>query len=94
MDDNVAFLRIVPSMLNVEANAQDDTDSDFFRVSRMTMLLENIVDVLKTVYELKREPATEAVVFLCCDHLDRNWDTEKIRSAHTHVCWFPKGTSI
>lgn len=42
-------------------------------------------------YELKREKASEVVVFLSCD-LDRKWEESKIRCAP--ICWFTKGYSL
>lgn len=54
-------------------------------------MLQQVAELIKDGYELKRERASEAMVFLCCD-LDRNWSKDQIRWAP--VCWFPKGYSL
>ena len=42
-------------------------------------------------YNLRREKASEAIVYLCC-HLDRLWTKDSIKCSP--VCWFPKGYSL
>lgn len=53
--------------------------------------LKDINNLIKNQYELKRERASEAMVFLVAG-LDRSWEKNQIRSAP--VCWFPKGYSL
>lgn len=54
-------------------------------------LLKDINNLTKNQYELKRERASEAMVFLVAG-LDRSWEKNQIRRAP--VCWFPKGYSL
>ena len=54
-------------------------------------LLEKVQTLTKESYELQREKASEAMVFLVSD-LDRNWSKNPLRWAP--VCWFPKGYSL
>lgn len=54
-------------------------------------LLKDIQQCYITKYELNREKASEALVFLVAD-LDRSWDRQKSRSAL--VACFPKGYSL
>ena len=53
--------------------------------------LHQTIELIKDGYELQREKASEAMVFLCCG-LDRNWSKDQIRWAP--VCWFPMGYSL
>ena len=46
---------------------------------------------MKDHYELNREKASEAVVFLVAD-FDRSWERNRIRCGP--VAWFPKGYSL
>ncbi|XP_052820581.1 uncharacterized protein LOC128246428 [Mya arenaria] len=55
------------------------------------VLLNDMHTLNKSLYQLKREKASEAVVFLVAD-LDRSWETENIRAGP--VAWFPKGYSL
>ncbi|XP_060581747.1 uncharacterized protein LOC132738297 [Ruditapes philippinarum] len=54
-------------------------------------LLQNLELESNESFEILRQKATEAMVFLCCD-LDRAWAVEKVR--WSPVCWFPKGYSL
>ena len=54
-------------------------------------LLTHITECLEEQYELNREKASEAVVFLVAD-LDRSWERNTIRCGP--VAWFPKGYSL
>ena len=54
-------------------------------------LLEQISQSFQEGYHLKREKATEAVVFLCSD-LDRCYNKSALRWAP--INWFPKGYSL
>ncbi|KAJ8309057.1 hypothetical protein KUTeg_013931 [Tegillarca granosa] len=54
-------------------------------------LLHELKELTTEAYELKREKASEAMVFLCSD-LDRNWAKDSLR--WSPVCWFPKGPSL
>jgi hypothetical protein len=56
-----------------------------------TDLYERIRHLLTEAYELNREKATEAVVFLECDR-DRTWSKNPFRWAP--INWFPKGYSL
>ncbi|CAG2203306.1 unnamed protein product [Mytilus edulis] len=77
-----------PSISNIDndcVNMTEATKTDSLEV------LQQVAELIKDGYELKRERASEAMVFLCCD-LDRNWSKDQIRWAP--VCWFPKGYSL
>ena len=59
--------------------------------SALTELLTHVGECLKDHYELNREKASEAVVFLVAD-LDRSWERNTIRCGP--IAWFPKGYSL
>ncbi|CAG2221722.1 unnamed protein product [Mytilus edulis] len=65
--------------------------TNFKLIANVSDLLTNLCDIVNESYELQRQKASEAIVFLCCD-LDRNWSKNPFRWAP--VCWFPKGYSI
>ncbi|WAQ98499.1 LOW QUALITY PROTEIN: hypothetical protein MAR_022872 [Mya arenaria] len=54
-------------------------------------LLGDMYQLEISLYELKREKASEAVVFLVAD-LDRSWESDNIRAGL--VAWFSKGYSL
>ncbi|KAH3697092.1 hypothetical protein DPMN_084577 [Dreissena polymorpha] len=54
-------------------------------------ILHKVKAEAEAFYELNRERATEAVVFLVSD-LDRSWDKENVK--WSPVAWFPKGYSL
>ena len=58
---------------------------------RLKWSLQQVIDSQDKHYELKREKASVAVVFLACD-LDRKWEESKIRCVP--VCWFTKVYSL
>ena len=60
-------------------------------ISDHIALLEMIQTLTKESYELQRQKASEAMVFLVSD-IDRNWSKNPLRWAP--VCWFPKGYSL
>lgn len=82
----VEFVGVFPSI--VHSDSVDNTyDSCKFLVRRFEFMLRQLIVIHEKFYDLQRQPATEAVVFLCCD-LDRKWEKDV---AHTvPVCWFPK----
>jgi hypothetical protein len=87
---NIKFMFIVPSLTSATSYDTQSCRLEF-RLTRLQLLIEDIIKSYDQFYELNRQPATEAVVFLCCD-LDREWRDNTIRSAP--VCWFPKGYSL
>ncbi|MEW8546432.1 MAG: YqaJ viral recombinase family protein, partial [Candidatus Thiodiazotropha sp.] len=60
-------------------------------VSHSKEMFSALASLLREGYQLKREKATEAVVFICCD-LDREWSKHSLRWAP--ISWFPKGYSL
>ena len=82
------FCGEVPSITNIQDRPTPNKDHT---KPEAVDLLYRIAQLLSDGYELRREKASEAMVFLCCD-LDRNWSKEQIRWAP--VCWFPKGYSL
>ena len=63
-------------------------EKDHITQDYLKRLLDSINDLLKESYELQRQKASEALVFLCSD-LDRTWSKHQLR--WSPVCWFPKG---
>ena len=61
------------------------------KVSDAIVLFSMLSYLLKEGYQINREKATEAVVFLACD-LDRIWSKNPFRWAP--INWFPKGYSL
>ena len=61
------------------------------KIDDLSKLLEKLSESQAWFYEIKREKASEAMVFLCCG-LDRIWEKNTLRNAP--VCWFPKGYSL
>ncbi|XP_052268567.1 uncharacterized protein LOC127869949 [Dreissena polymorpha] len=57
----------------------------------MTCLLESVQDFHARRYELKREKASESIVFICSD-LNRSWD--KNTRYNVPVAWLTKGYSL
>ena len=57
----------------------------------LSQLVTDLSNLLKDNYQLQRQKASEAVVFLCCD-LDRISSKNNFNSAP--LCWFPKGYSL
>lgn len=47
-------------------------------INEVQMTLSKVKEVIETHYEINRERATEAVVFLVSD-LDRSWDKEEVK---------------
>lgn len=86
----VEFVGLVPS-LKQDLDKDNVYHRDKFLSRRTLYMLKLLTDCFEQHYKLKREPATEAVVFLCCD-LDREWGGNAVRCAP--VCWFPKGYSL
>ena len=60
-------------------------------ISDHIALLEMIQTLTKESYELQRQKASEAMVFLVSG-LDHNWSKNPLRWAP--VCWFPKVYSL
>ncbi|KAH3898006.1 uncharacterized protein LOC127864724 [Dreissena polymorpha] len=60
-------------------------------VHEISVLLNSLVDLHSQIHEIKREKATEAVVFICAD-LNRSWN--KNLSLSSPVAWFTKGYSL
>lgn len=86
----VEFIGVVPSIKHCES-ATNIYDSCKFLVRRFEQMLRELVAIHEKFYGLQRQPATEAVVSLCCD-LDRKWEKDMAHSVP--VCWFPKGGSL
>ena len=61
------------------------------KVSDLKQLYNDIGQLTRDGYELLRQKASEALVFLCCD-LDRTWNKDELR--WSPVCWCPKGYSL
>ena len=87
---NVTFEFIVPSVMSA-TGCDTNYSSNDFRVTCVQMMIKDIVNLYDKFYDLNRQPATEAVVSLCCD-LNLKLRDNAIRSAP--VCWFPKGYSL
>ncbi|WAR15144.1 hypothetical protein MAR_005249, partial [Mya arenaria] len=60
-------------------------------VDEAITLIMNIADLHECMYELKRQRASESVVFICAD-LNRSWNKSICLSAP--VSWFTKGYSL
>ena len=75
----VEFIGLVPSLKHVP-----DADNVFhhqtFLLRRAVYMLKLLSECFEQFYKLNRIPATEAVVFLCCD-LDREWEKNTVRCA-------------
>lgn len=67
----VEFKTIVGSLKHTDNKTTESLrNMDTFCTSRVVIMAETLVDVYLKYNDLIRQPATEAVVFLCCD-LDR-----------------------
>lgn len=60
-------------------------------IKDLQQLVHDVSTLVTDGYELQRQKASEAMVFLCCD-LDRNWSKDPLKWAP--VSWFPKGYSL
>ena len=85
----IKLLGIFSSM--VSGTAENVYHMGQIEVKDIQSLLLDSKKLTQRNYELKRERATEAMVFLVAD-LDRSWEKDQIRCAP--VCWFPKGYSL
>ncbi|WAR26930.1 hypothetical protein MAR_012634, partial [Mya arenaria] len=85
----VEFIGLIRSIRHDE-NAVNVVTNEIFRLCRVQYMLNNLHESHQMLNNLKREPASDAVVFLCCD-LDREWKRDSIRCAP--LSWFPKGYS-
>jgi hypothetical protein len=74
----------------VKADKQKPTPGILCNISDLVSLYDDVIGLHKDSYELQRQKASEAMVFLCCD-LDRMWSKTQLRWS---VCWFPKGYSL
>ena len=86
---NVELIGLFPS-----AKSNNLTDMHSVSVSSIDQYTSTICDVKNAkmdLYELCRQRASEAVVFLCTD-LNRSWNKEELKCAP--VAWFPKGYSL
>ena len=88
--NTVEFIGVFPSLKHRDS-AENIYDSGKFLIRRFDLLLNQLISSYDKYYEVQRIPATEAVVFLCCD-LDRKWGKDTAHSVP--VCWFPKGYSL
>ena len=68
-----------------------DIESKAYKVKDVRDIVENVSYLVKEAFEIKRQKASEAVVFLISD-LSRNWSKNPLRWAP--VCWFLKGYSL
>ena len=75
--------RFVDNTYMSEAKSVDAKD--------LLSVLHDIKNLQIRSYNLRREKASEAIVYLCCD-LDRLWTKDSIKCGP--VCWFPKGYSL
>ena len=87
---SVEFMGQFSSLL-ADQNVDNIFSTNNVTVHQLTELCSKLKDVQGSHYELQREKASEAMMFLCCD-LDRSWEKNSIKSAP--VCWFPKGYSL
>lgn len=65
--------------------------NDFESLENLTEIFSRLVQISKEAYELRRQKAVEALVFLCCD-LDRVWNQNQL--LWSPVCWCAKGYSL
>ena len=86
---SVEYLGEFPSAY--ASSFQQELGQKHILISDLIALLEMIQNLNKESYELQRQKASEAMVFLVAD-LDRNWSKNPLRWAP--VCWFPKGYSL
>ena len=89
---NVELIGLFESAVN--DRSVDNTymsDSKSINAKDLISVLSDIKTLLIRSYNLRREKASEAIVYLCCD-LDRLWTKDSIKCAP--VCWFPKGYSL
>jgi hypothetical protein len=89
-EDMVEFIGVFQSLKH-QPDTENSYDNGIYSVQRCEVLLNQLIKCYDDFYELQRIPATEAVVFLCCD-LDRKWEEDRAHSVP--VCWFPKGGSL
>ncbi|CAG2203301.1 unnamed protein product [Mytilus edulis] len=84
---------VVIDQNNLTQSIQCDTNSTVTETNpkSLNILHKRILDIVKESYELRREKASEAVVFLLFD-LNRNWSKNQLKWAP--ICWFPKGYSL
>ena len=78
------------SLVSTEDTA-DVLQSGHVSSNEISSLCTSTKDAISSAYELNREKASEAMIFLCCD-LNRHWNKDSISSVP--VCWFPKGYSL
>ncbi|KAH3888912.1 hypothetical protein DPMN_012957 [Dreissena polymorpha] len=89
-NSTVEFIGVFRSLTH-NYSANNIHDAGKFILRRFDLMLTEMLSNYEKYYGLQRIPATEAVVFLCCD-LDRIWGKETVHSVP--VCWFPKGSSL
>ena len=87
---SVRFIGLFKSIV-VDNCVPDTNTCGTIYVQTLQALFGRVNDINSSCYNIKREKASEAMVFLCCD-LDRSWEKNSIKSAP--VCWFPKGYSL
>jgi hypothetical protein len=78
----------------VHSNTEPDMEpfkSRSISVQKLVATIHEVKILTENHYEINRERASEAVVYLLCD-LDRSWDKERVKWAP--VAWFPKGYSL
>ncbi|KAH3784521.1 hypothetical protein DPMN_162478 [Dreissena polymorpha] len=86
---SVEFLGLFPSAKACSASNMNRESAS--SIKTFMDVINQVKNTHNDLYELTRERATEAVVFLCTD-LDRNWKKEELKCAP--VAWFPKGYSL
>jgi hypothetical protein len=78
--------------INTKTNGEDNyssenVENDTSQLNSVNIYIR-ISDITRQCYQLKRQKATEALVFLCCD-LDRTCSQNQLM--WSPVCWCPKG---
>jgi hypothetical protein len=88
-DTKVRLVGLFPSLEHDE-NMINQFESQSLFKARVELKLNQIIKAIERKFELFREKATEAVVFLCST-LDRSINTKSVTAP---VCWLTKGYSL
>ena len=85
----VPLVGLFPSLIS--SNGENCFHQCDLQVNDVKGMLEDMINLANKNYELRRERASEAMVFLVAD-LGRSWVKENLRCAP--VSWFPRGYSL
>lgn len=89
---NVELIGLFESAVNDRSvDNTNMSEAESVNAKDLLTVLNDIKTMQIRSYNLRREKASEAIVYLCCD-LDRLWTKDSIKCAP--VCWFPKGYSL